>query len=269
MWSGSRPNVVGETYRKTSRFDEVRATCLRIVPRARAIAWATDAKRGRHAQVASDGDVLGWLQSAAGTDECRAPGGGGAVSARRLLGAHLPAVYPERWETVAGECLGCRTQFAIDVRLPLPATCPDCGADVLADIKGEAQPQLPFVGEPLLAASSPGVVPRRSDLHELTIFGCSGCSVPASPTPLPIGGRRARGQPSLPDLPRCVARRRLEPGRPGGADRGAARVHTPERGRGRVAGLLRWPRHRDGRRQLPRPGRRAPGARRGRALRGR
>ena len=36
--------------------------------------------------------------------------------------------------------------FAIDVRLPLPAVCPDCGADVLAsaDIKGKAQPRLPF-----------------------------------------------------------------------------------------------------------------------------
>ena len=33
---------------------------------------------------------------------------------------------------MAGECLGYLTQFAIDVRLPLPATCPDCGADVLA-----------------------------------------------------------------------------------------------------------------------------------------
>ena len=40
----------------------------------------------------------------------------------RLLGAHLPAASPERRETVAGECLGCQTQFAIDVRLPLPAT---------------------------------------------------------------------------------------------------------------------------------------------------
>ena len=45
----------------------------------------------------------------------------------RLLGAHLPAASPERRETVAGECLGCRTRFAIDVRLPLPAVCPDCG----------------------------------------------------------------------------------------------------------------------------------------------
>ena len=62
------------------------------------------------------------------------------------LGAHLPAASPEHRETVAGECLGCQTQFVIDVRLPLPATCPDCGADVLAsaDIKGEAQPRLPF-----------------------------------------------------------------------------------------------------------------------------
>ena len=69
------------------------------------------------------------------------------MSARRLLGAHLPAASPERRETVAGECLGCRAQFAIDVRLPLPAVCPDCGADVLAraDIEGETgQGRLPF-----------------------------------------------------------------------------------------------------------------------------
>ena len=72
-------------------------------------------------------------------------GGGGALSARRLLGAHLPAVFPERRETVAGECLGCLTQFAIDVRLPLPAVCPDCGADVLAraDIEGPSPPGRP------------------------------------------------------------------------------------------------------------------------------
>ena len=63
------------------------------------------------------------------------------MSARRLLGAHLPASSPERRETVAGECLGCRTQFAVDVRLPLPAVCPDCGADVLsrADIEGKTE----------------------------------------------------------------------------------------------------------------------------------
>ena len=54
------------------------------------------------------------------------------MSSRRLLGAHLPASFPERRETVAGECLGCQTQFAVDVRLPLPAVCPDCGGDVLA-----------------------------------------------------------------------------------------------------------------------------------------
>ena len=69
------------------------------------------------------------------------------MSTRRLLGAHLPAASPEWRETVAGECLGCLTQFVIDVRLPLPAVCLDCGADVLAsaDIKSEAQkPRLPF-----------------------------------------------------------------------------------------------------------------------------
>jgi len=69
------------------------------------------------------------------------------VSSRRLLGAHLPTASPERRETVAAECLGCRTQFAVDVRLPLPSTCPDCGADVLArsDIEAPAaQRRLPF-----------------------------------------------------------------------------------------------------------------------------
>ena len=34
------------------------------------------------------------------------------MNSRRLLGAHLPASFPERRETVAGECLGCQTQFA-------------------------------------------------------------------------------------------------------------------------------------------------------------
>ena len=73
--------------------------------------------------------------------------GGGDVSSRRLLGAHLPAASPERRETVAAECLGCRMQFAVDVRLPLPARCSDCGADVLArsDIEAPAaQRRLPF-----------------------------------------------------------------------------------------------------------------------------
>ena len=73
--------------------------------------------------------------------------GGGDVSSRRLLGAHLPTASPERREPVAAECLGCRTQFAVDVRLPLPAMCPDCGANVLArsDIKAPvAQRRLPF-----------------------------------------------------------------------------------------------------------------------------
>ncbi len=51
----------------------------------------------------------------------RTPSGGGELSARRLLGTHLPAASPERRETVAGECLGCGAQFAVDVRLPLPA----------------------------------------------------------------------------------------------------------------------------------------------------
>lgn len=67
---------------------------------------------------------------------------GAEVSARRLLGAHLPAASPEQGETVAGECLGCRTPFDIDMRVPLPAKYPDCGADVLAraDIEGSARP---------------------------------------------------------------------------------------------------------------------------------
>ena len=60
-----------------------------------------------------------------------------SVESARAAGAHLPTPFPERRDTAKGECLGCLTQFAIDVRLPLPAVCPDCGADVLtrADIR--------------------------------------------------------------------------------------------------------------------------------------
>ena len=67
------------------------------------------------------------------------------MSSRRLLGAHLPPSFPERRETVAGEYLGCQTQFAVDVRLPLPAVCLDCGVDVLAraDIEAPEPPIRP------------------------------------------------------------------------------------------------------------------------------
>ena len=54
------------------------------------------------------------------------------MSDQRLIGAHLPAVHPERRETQPGRCSGCLTRFTVDVRLPLPATCPDCGGDVVA-----------------------------------------------------------------------------------------------------------------------------------------
>ena len=82
---------------------------------------------------------------AVGQDGRRRTPGGGGVSGRRLLGAHLPAVCPERRETVAGMCLGCRTPFAIDARLPLPARCPDCGGDVRAgeDVESRSLPTRP------------------------------------------------------------------------------------------------------------------------------
>ena len=59
------------------------------------------------------------------------------MSGRRLLGAHPAGVVSgasgDGWRGSARECLGCQTQFAVDVRLLLPARrCPDCGADVLA-----------------------------------------------------------------------------------------------------------------------------------------
>ena len=73
------------------------------------------------------GDCRGLAAAGGGDDHA-----GGDVSSRRLLGAHLPAASPQRRETVSGECLGCLTRFAINVRLPRPARCPDCGADVLA-----------------------------------------------------------------------------------------------------------------------------------------
>ena len=100
--------------------------------------WSVIAPMEADRSMLDASDILGWLEAAAGTDPFMRLAVAGAVSARRLLGAHLPAASPERRETVAGECLGCQTQFAIDVRLPLAAVCPDCGAEVLlrADIEG-------------------------------------------------------------------------------------------------------------------------------------
>ena len=50
----------------------------------------------------------------------------------RLLGAHLPG-RRDRRETLPGECGSCKTRFEIDARLPLPATCPDCGGELTRD----------------------------------------------------------------------------------------------------------------------------------------
>ena len=86
------------------------------------------------------------------------------MSSRRLLGAHPPPASPQRRETVSGECLGCLTRFAIDVRLPLPARCPDCGADVLAlaDIEAPGtQPRLPFGPPRIRGEAMTGCRPRR------------------------------------------------------------------------------------------------------------
>ncbi len=69
------------------------------------------------------------------------------MSDQRLIGAHLPAMHPARRETRPGRCSGCLARFAVDVRLPSPATCPDCGGDVVA--AGEVEPvtrHLPFDG---------------------------------------------------------------------------------------------------------------------------
>ena len=51
-----------------------------------------------------------------------------SVSDQRLIGAHLPAMHPERRETRPGRCSGCLARFAVDVRLPSPATCPEARA---------------------------------------------------------------------------------------------------------------------------------------------
>ena len=69
------------------------------------------------------------------------------MSDQRLIGAHLPAVHPERRETRPGRCSGCLTRFVVDVRLPWPARCPDCGGSVVSE--GEVEPvarRLPFEG---------------------------------------------------------------------------------------------------------------------------
>ena len=71
----------------------------------------------------------------------------GIVSGQRLIGAHLPTTHPERRETRPGRCSGCLTRFVVDVRLPWPSRCPDCGGSVVSE--GEVEPvarRLPFEG---------------------------------------------------------------------------------------------------------------------------
>ena len=69
------------------------------------------------------------------------------MSGQRLIGAHLPTTHPERGETRPGRCSGGLTRFVVDVRLPWPSRCPDCGGSVVSE--GEVEPvarRLPFEG---------------------------------------------------------------------------------------------------------------------------
>ena len=69
------------------------------------------------------------------------------MSGQRLIGAHLPTTHPERRETRPGRCSGCLTRFVVDVRLPWPSRCPDCGGSVVSE--GDVEPvarRLPFEG---------------------------------------------------------------------------------------------------------------------------
>jgi len=109
--------------------------------------WALDA-----------GDVLDWLESvASGTAGVVRVAEETSVAAGCWV-RHLPAVFPERRETVARECLGCQTHFAVGVRLPLPAVCPDCGGDVLAQggLRGSG-------------AAGPAAVQRAADPEDETM----------------------------------------------------------------------------------------------------
>ena len=72
----------------------------------------------------------------------------GIVSGQRLIGAHLPATHPERRETRPGRCSGCLTRFVVDVRLPWPSKCPDCGGS-------SAEPRDRAVRQPSSGGCSP------------------------------------------------------------------------------------------------------------------
>ena len=89
------------------------------------------------------GDVVRLEFLAAGTASRRVPGGGGAFERAAAAGGASAG----RVSGAAGrQSLGCRAQYCHRRGLPLPATRPDCGPDVLAstDIAGEAQSSLPF-----------------------------------------------------------------------------------------------------------------------------
>ena len=83
-----------------------------------------------------DGSPLDWRSSLAVRNHSpTGPAWGyGGSSPAQLAPAFLLSVTDE------ATAERCQTQVAVDVRLPLPAVCPDCGADVLAraDIEGPA-----------------------------------------------------------------------------------------------------------------------------------
>ena len=75
------------------------------------------------------------------------------MTAQRLIGAWLPAIFPEQRETISAACSACTTVYAVDLRVPMPAACPDCSVDVVAtqsDEENRAQPRRTGFNQPRL-----------------------------------------------------------------------------------------------------------------------
>ena len=98
--------------------------------------------------------------AAAGTDHVVRLASEAELSAQRLLGGTSACkCFPERWETVAGECLGCLMQFAIDVWLSVhrPRRCRPSSSDPLQKLP-ESEP---VATDPSVVLDPHWVAPRR------------------------------------------------------------------------------------------------------------
>ena len=149
------------------------------------------AGRGRRRQLARVG--------AGGDGRGRAPVGGGALSARRLPGAHLPAASPERRDGGGPGTLGCQAEFAVDVRLPLPVVCRRSPSPLWGRWRSTSVKDTAAARAAALRECGPGMTPAEIEALEQSraeTYSCRrACEGPAAP---PLMGATAPTAPGPP-----------------------------------------------------------------------